>query len=189
MPITTNETKTVINPKITVSVRTTTKAVINPKVIVRVRITTKTKTNIEMNSIDLNLIIGIAEVIFFATLSVLAVYLIISLKKFLSSISRIENEVIEITNQISPVIADMKFVTDDLKEIVERSKVQFHKIEDVSENVITKGEAVVKTLNAAHFYSTKLLANGVNFVSAISNGYRTFKQKLMVNSQLANRKA
>ena len=64
-----------------------------------------------MNESDLNIIIGIAEAIFFVTLSVLAVYLIISLKKFLASISKIENEVIEISGQMAPVISDMKFIT------------------------------------------------------------------------------
>lgn len=141
-----------------------------------------------MNESDLNIITGIAEIIFFVTLSVLAVYLIISLKKFLFSISKIENEVIEISNQLVPVISDMKFVTDDLKEITERAKVQFNKIEDVSESVITKGQAVVSTLETINFYGRNLLDNGINFISAISNGYRTFKNKLTVNSYIGNKK-
>lgn len=140
-----------------------------------------------MNESDLNIITGIAEAVFFITLSVLAVYLIISLKKFLLSISKIENEVIEITNQLVPVISDMKFVTDDLKEITEKAKVQFNKIEDVSENIITKGQAVIKTLDTIHFYGKNLLDNGLNFISSISNGYRTFKNKLRVNSYIGNK--
>ncbi|MBS1550442.1 MAG: hypothetical protein JST15_00045 [Bacteroidetes bacterium] len=140
-----------------------------------------------MNESNLNIIIGIAEIVFFVTLTVLAVYIIISMKKFLSSISKIENEVIEISNQLVPVISDMKFVTDDLKEITERAKFQFNKIEDVSENVITKGQAVVNTLDTIHFYSKNLLDNSLNFISAISNGYRTFMNKISVNSFTANK--
>ncbi len=140
-----------------------------------------------MNESDLNIITGIAELVLFVTLSVLAVYLIISLKKFLFSISKIESEVIEITNQLVPVISDMKFVTEDLKEISERAKVQFNKIEDVSENVINKGQAVVNTLDTINFHSKNFLDNGLNFISAISNGYRTFKNKLWVNSYIGNK--
>ncbi len=141
-----------------------------------------------MKESDLNMIIGAAEAIFFVTLSVLAVYLIISLKKFLASITKIENEVIEISNQLTPVITDMKFVTDDLKEITERSKVQFNKIEDVSENVISKGKAVVNTLETIHFYSRNILENGLNFISAVTSGFRTFKNKLTLNAYYSNKK-
>ncbi len=140
-----------------------------------------------MNKSDLNIIIGIAEAIFFVTLSVLAVYLIISLKKFLASISKIENEVIEISGQMAPVISDMKFITEDFKEIAEKAKIQFNKIEDVSENVISKGQAVVNTLENIQLHSKNLLDNGVNFISAISNGYMTFKNKLSVNSYNRNK--
>jgi uncharacterized protein (UPF0335 family) len=142
-----------------------------------------------MNATDLYIIIGIVEVVLSATLSVLAVYVIISLKKFFSSISRIENELIEISNQISPVITDMKSITDDLKEIVYRSKAHFDKFEYVSDSLIAKGEAVISTLNTIHFYSKNLLDNGLSFVAAISNGYRMFKQKLIHNSQLAKRES
>ena len=140
-----------------------------------------------MNESDLNIITGIAEAIFFVTLSVLAVYLIISLKKFLASISKIENEVIEISGQMAPVISDMKFITEDFKEIAEKARFQFKKIEDVSENVISKGQSVVNTLDTFQLHGKNLMDNGVNFISAITNGYRTFKRKLTVNSYNRNK--
>ncbi|MBK9334658.1 MAG: hypothetical protein IPM96_20215 [Ignavibacteria bacterium] len=131
---------------------------------------------------DLNTIIGIAEILFFLTMTVLAVYLIISLKKFSSSISTIENKVIEMTEQITPVISDMKIVTDDIREIADRAKFQYNKIEDVSDSVITKGHAVVNTLESLHSYSRNLLENSRNFISALSNGFRSFKNKLSASS-------
>lgn len=141
-----------------------------------------------MNESDLNMIIGIAEIIFFATMTVLAIYLIISLKKFLSSISKIEKEVIEITDRLTPVLNDMKFVTDDIREIADRAKFQYNKIEDVSDSLITKGQEVVTALDSILYYSKNLIDNGLNFISAISNGYRTFKDKLTDNSYLGYKK-
>lgn len=137
-----------------------------------------------MDTNNLNIIIGIAEIIFFITLSVLAVYLIISMKKFLLSISKIENEVIEITDQIAPVIADMKFITDDIKGIVDRSRIQFNKVEEVSENLVSKGQTIVKTLDTIQNISSSYLNNVMNFVSSVSNGIKTFKNKLTDNSRL-----
>ncbi|MBK8983004.1 MAG: hypothetical protein IPM38_11925 [Ignavibacteria bacterium] len=135
-----------------------------------------------MNESNLNMVIGIAEIVFFATLTVLAIYLIISLKKFLSSITKIEKEVIEITDRLEPVLTDMKFVTDDIREIADRVKFQYNKIEEVSDSLITKGQDVVTALDSIRFYSKNLLDNGLNFISAISNGFRTFKDKLTDNT-------
>jgi len=140
-----------------------------------------------MNESDLNIIIGIAEIIFFVTMTVLAIYLIISLKKFLTSISKIQNEVIEITDRLAPVLTDMKFVTDDIREISNRAKYQYYRIEDVSDSVITKGQEVVTALDSIQYYSRNLLNNGLNFISAVSNGYRTFKSKLTDNTYHGNR--
>ncbi|MBK9334895.1 MAG: hypothetical protein IPM96_21475 [Ignavibacteria bacterium] len=140
-----------------------------------------------MNESDLNIIIGIAEIIFFVSMTVLAVYLIISLKKFLTSISKIEKEVIEITDRLAPVLTDMKFVTDDIREISNRAKYQYYRIEDVSDSVITKGQEVVTALDSIQYYSRNLLNNGLNFISAVSNGYRTFKSKLTDNTYHGNR--
>ncbi|MBK8551972.1 MAG: hypothetical protein IPL53_13255 [Ignavibacteria bacterium] len=137
-----------------------------------------------MDENNLNMIIGIAEIIFFITLSVLAVYLIISMKKFLSSITKIENEVIQITDQISPVIADMKFITDDIKEIVDRSRLQFTKIEKLSEDIVDKGNALINTLSRVQKVSNGFLLNSTNFVSAITKGFKTFGNKLKNGSQL-----
>lgn len=137
-----------------------------------------------MEENNLNIIIGITEIIFFVTLSILAVYLIISMKKFLSSISRIENEVVEITDQISPVIADMKFITDDIKEIVDRSRIQFSKLEEITEGIAEKGEAVVKTLDTIQNLSSGYINNSLNFLSSVSTGFKTFKQKLKNNFPL-----
>lgn len=137
-----------------------------------------------MDENNLNTIISIAEIVLFLTLTILAIYLIIFLKKFLSSISKIENEVVEITDTLTPVIVDLKFITDDIKIIADRSRYQFQKIEALSEELVEKGTGVLNTLNKVQSVSSDIVLNTANFVSAITKGVKTFGNKLKNGSQL-----
>lgn len=131
-----------------------------------------------MSEDTLNMIIGIAEIVLFLTLTILAVYLINFMKKFLESISNIENEVVQIADQLSPVIIDMKFITDDVKVIVDKSRNQFKKIEEVTDEITDKGKDLLETIDHVQNFSSRYLNNGLNLISALSNGISTFKSKL-----------
>ena len=137
-----------------------------------------------MDENNLNTIISIAEIVLYFTLTILAIYLIIFLKKFLSSISKIENEVVEISDKLTPVIMDLKFITDDIKMIVDNSRYQFQKIEALSEELVEKGTGVLNILNRVQSASSDILLNTTNLVSAITKGIKTFGNKLKNRSQL-----
>jgi uncharacterized protein (UPF0335 family) len=137
-----------------------------------------------MSENNLNMIISIAEIILFITLSIVAVYLIISLKKFLASISRIENEVVEISDQLTPVITDMKFITDDIKAMVDRSRLQFGKIENMTEEFVEKGSGLLNAINKVESVTNGFLFNITNLVTAVTKGFKTFGNKLKNGSPL-----
>ena len=140
-----------------------------------------------MSEDNLNMIIGISEIILFLTLTILAFYLINFMKKFLKSISSIENEVVEIADQLSPVIIDMKFITDDIKVIVDKSRNQFKKIEEVTDEITDKGKDLLETIDKVQTISNSYLNNGLNLISALSNGIRTFKSKLFNGAESKNK--
>ncbi|MDQ3019354.1 MAG: DUF948 domain-containing protein [Bacteroidota bacterium] len=137
-----------------------------------------------MDQNNLNLIIGISEIILFVALTVLAIFLIVFMKKFLSSIATIEKEVVEISDKLTPVITDLKFITDDVKSIVDRSRIQFEKIENLSEDIVDKGTGLLNTINKIQKTGNGLLLNTTNLVTAITKGFKTFGNKLKNGSQL-----
>lgn len=140
-----------------------------------------------MSENNLNLIAGISEIILFITLAILAVYLISFMKKFLKSISKIENEVVEISDQLAPVIMDLKFITDDVKVIVERSRSQFNKIESVTDDLTDKGKKLLETIDTVQTFTGGVLNNGINMVTALTSGIKTFKSKLYNGSEKQNK--
>ncbi|MEO8209442.1 MAG: hypothetical protein ABI840_02690 [bacterium] len=137
-----------------------------------------------MDENNLNTIIGISEIVLFVALTILAIYLITFMKKFLFSIAKIESEISDISDNLTPVITDLKLITDDVKVIVDRSRVQFGKIEDLSEALVDKGTGLLNTINKVQNVSNGFLLNTTNLVSAISKGVKTFGNKLKNGSQL-----
>lgn len=130
-----------------------------------------------MEDRTLNMIVMIAEIILFISLSVLAVYLIISVKKIVASISKIEGEVIQISDNLTPMINDATLILDDVKEIVEKSRTQFYKVEKVTNELVDKAGAVLKIISTVQSTGTNYLNNGINFISAVNKGAKTFIRK------------
>ena len=112
-----------------------------------------------MNEFNLSAVLNIMEIILFAVLTVLAIYLIRSLKSFLKSISNIENEVVQISDAMAPVITDLKFITEDVKSVVDSSRIQFEKVKDLSETLIDKGNGLVDAIDNIQNVSNGFLLN------------------------------
>lgn len=131
-----------------------------------------------MDSTSLNTILDITQIVFYLVLIILAVYLIIFLKKFLKSITKIENEVVEISDQLSPVISDLKYVTEDIKILVDTSRLQVEKIVNLSDSYIEKGRNVMSMINKVQYSGQEIIFNASNMICAINKGFNTFKNKL-----------
>ena len=137
-----------------------------------------------MNEFNLSAVLNIMEIILFAVLTVLAIYLIRSLKSFLKSISNIENEVVQISDAMAPVITDLKFITEDVKSVVDSSRIQFEKVKDLSETLIDKGNGLVDVIDNIQNVSNGFLLNTSNFVSAVNKGVKTFGSRLRNRSEI-----
>ena len=137
-----------------------------------------------MNKFNLSAVLNIMEIILFAVLTVLAIYLIRSLKSFLKSISNIENEVVQISDAMAPVITDLKFITEDVKSVVDSSRIQFEKVKDLSETLIDKGNGLVDAIDNIQNVSNGFLLNTSNFVSAVNKGVKTFGSRLRNRSEI-----
>ena len=137
-----------------------------------------------MNEFNLSAVLNIMEIILFAVLTVLAIYLIRSLKSFLKSISNIENEVVQISDAMAPVITDLKFITEDVKSVVDSSRIQFEKVKDLSETLIDKGNGLVDAIDNIQNVSNGFLLNTSNFVSAVNKGVKTFGSRLRNRSEI-----
>lgn len=137
-----------------------------------------------MNEFNISAVLNIMEIILFAVLTVLAIYLIRSLKSFLKSISNIENEVVQISDAMAPVITDLKFITEDVKSVVDSSRIQFEKVKDLSETLIDKGNGLVDAIDNIQNVSNGFLLNTSNFVSAVNKGVKTFGSRLRNRSEI-----
>jgi uncharacterized protein YoxC len=131
-----------------------------------------------MDSNTINLIISITEIVLFITLIITAIFLIISMKKFLKFFSNIEREVIEMTDKLNPVITDMKEITDDIKIMVDKSRIQLDKVQILSDSLIEKGSGLVDTINKIQNTGNAILSNTVNIFTSVSKGYKIFREKL-----------
>jgi uncharacterized protein YoxC len=132
-----------------------------------------------MTENNLSLAVNIAEILLFLTLIIVGIYVVVFMKKFLKSISNIENEVVQIADELAPVINDMKYITDDVKEIVDKSRVQFDKIEDLTNEITDKGKHILNAIDKVQNAGSDILGNSFNIFSAIGRGVSTFKNKLV----------
>ena len=139
-----------------------------------------------MEANNLNTLLNIAEIVLFVTLTILAIYLIISMKKFLYYLSNIEKEVIEISDSLTPVISDMRYITEDVKMMVDKSRIQFDKIENLSEALVDKGTGVLSTITKIQNVGNGYVSNAVNLISAFTKGFNTFKNKIKKDLNLVH---
>jgi len=70
----------------------------------------------------------VLQILFFASMIILSFFLIVSLKKISESVNNIEKEIIEVSNGLTPLIAETSIVIKETSEVVKDISV-------ISENV------------------------------------------------------
>ncbi len=68
-----------------------------------------------MTEINLNTIVSITEMAIFIIILILTIFILKAVKKFADSVSRIENELMKISEQISPVINEMDYISHEFR--------------------------------------------------------------------------
>lgn len=142
-----------------------------------------------MSENNLNMIFSISGIVFFVFFTIVGIFLILSIRKFTNSIHNIENEAFQISKKLAPVLLNFQFISEDLKSISVRSRSQFSKVEDLSENLIEKGSKLIKTMDVIQNTGNYILTNSSNFVNAVRKGFTSFTDKLKTRSALLNRNA
>jgi len=122
----------------------------------------------------LDSIVLIAEIILFVALSILAIYLIVSVKKITASIERIENNMGELQQKVAPVLDNALIVTGNVLEISTDIKNNIEKIDTLVNTVKDRTESVLEFEKNAQDKIEFQVNNTLNLVSAISTGVRTF---------------
>ncbi|MBS1494862.1 MAG: hypothetical protein JST55_15215 [Bacteroidetes bacterium] len=125
----------------------------------------------------------IVEILFFASMIVLAVYLIMSLKKITNSVSNIEKEIIEVSDGLTPLISETSVVVKEASEVVkdlsvisENIKVDYAKARPAITNVITKAEDIAGILGKIKDGTTTVAKSIFPALAGVSTALKFLKR-------------
>lgn len=122
----------------------------------------------------LDSLVLISEILLFVVLSILSIYLIISLKRITASIERIEKNIGELQQRATPVLDNALAVTDNIKEISTDIKNNIAKVDTLITSVKDRTDSLLEfeknTRDRIEFQINDVL----NLISAVSSGIRTF---------------
>jgi len=127
---------------------------------------------------SLNIISAIAEIVLYLGLSVVAVFAVIYFRKITESISRIEERVNSIAISTGPAIEEISAIATDIREISRKSKLEFHRLEMLTDELIKRGYEINDTIKFIQDKTSCYLNNGSNYISALLSGFKAFKRKL-----------
>ncbi len=122
----------------------------------------------------LDSIVLIAEITLFVVLSILSIYLIFSLKKITGSVERIEKNMVDLQQKVTPVLDNALFITENIKEISTDIKINLDKVDSLVNSVKDRTESILEFEKNAQDKIEFQVNNTLNLVSAISTGVRTF---------------
>lgn len=142
-----------------------------------------------MSEYNLNTVLSFSVIVFIILMTIFGIYLIASVRKFIHSVQKIENLITELSGNLTPVISNCRFISDDLKSISVRTRSQFNKVEDLSENLLEKGTVLLNTLDQIQNAGNYIIVNSSNFVNAVRIGFSSFTNKLKNRSALLKSKA
>ncbi len=140
-----------------------------------------------MSENNLNTILSFSVIVFFILVTIFGIYLIASVRKFINSVEKIETRVTELSDSLTPVILNFRFISDDLKSISLRSRSQFSKVEDLSENLIEKGSMLLNTLDEIQQAGNNFFRNSTNYINAVIKGFTSFSDKIKSRPALLKR--
>src|SRR5436190_13766980 len=136
---------------------------------------------------ELDLIVRIAEIILFIALSLLCIYLIISVKKITATVDRVEKQVEGIQTKLNPLIDSSVIISNDIKEISSSVKGQMSKVEDIIDSVKETTDSIIKFEQKTQKEVETQVGDALNFVSAIVTGIKTFVTAVSGTNHLPKR--
>lgn len=121
---------------------------------------------------------SIAEIIFVVMFIAFTGYAFGKLKGISASVDKIENDVSKAYNDLNPVLKDLSAVAGDLKDITIRSRAQYHKVENMVDSItgsVNEASSIIRSVSSK---TKNAVDESTNFISAVTKGFKTFKNKL-----------
>ena len=122
----------------------------------------------------LDSILLIAEILLFVVLSILSIYLMVSLKRITGSVERIEKNMGELQMKVNPVLDNALTVTENIKEISTDIKNNIDKVDTLVTSVKDRTESLLEFEKNAQDKIEYQVNNSLNIISAVTTGFRTF---------------
>jgi uncharacterized protein YoxC len=120
--------------------------------------------------------LSILQMLFFAAMIILAVFLIISLRKITAAVEHIEKEIVEVSDGLTPLISETSTVmketsevVKDLSQITENIKVDYARARPAIDTVITKVQGIGESLGKLKNGTTQV----TKFLSPVLSGVST----------------
>lgn len=130
---------------------------------------------------DLDLAVKIAEIILFAVLAVLGIYLIVSVKKITRSVEKLESNFDELKIKAEPILNDAAVITADLKKvsgdvsgITADVKEQVVKVSGVVDSFKDTADSIIRFEQKAQTEIETQVFDAINLISAFTRGVKTF---------------
>jgi len=134
-----------------------------------------------MNIETLNIIRIIAEIIMFAALVILTITLIIHVRRISGTIDKVQNDITQITRNVDSLSTDISGTLAEVQKISETVNTEVTKIKGFTDMAIERGQEVLQQTKDISRTAGNYLEDGKNFISAIKNGFRVFKIKMVHN--------
>ena len=134
-----------------------------------------------MNIETLNIIRIIAEIIMFAALVLLTITLVIHIRRISGNIEKVQSDITQITRNVNVLSTDISGTLVEVKKISETVNTEVTKIKGFTDKAIERGQDLLKQTKDISRTVGNYLGDGKNFISAVKNGLRVFKTKMVHN--------
>ena len=123
----------------------------------------------------------IAEIIMFAALVYLAIILTIHIKRLSGSVNKVQGDITEITQKVGLLSTDISVTIIEVQKISETVNTEITKIKGFTDKAVETGQEVLQQTRNISGTISEYLGDSKNFISAVKNGFRVFKTKLVHN--------
>lgn len=125
----------------------------------------------------------VIQILFFASMIILAFFLITSLKKISESVNKIEKEIVEVSDGLTPLIAEASIVLKETSEVVkdlsvitENIKVDYINVRPAIMNVIEKTKDISHMLGKVKDGTAQVTKFLFPVLSGVSTALKVLKK-------------
>jgi uncharacterized protein YoxC len=144
---------------------------------------------------ELDLLVKIAEIILFVVLSILGIYLIISVKKITrtaddvkKTVEQVGKNLEELKVKVEPLIQNAGEISSDVKSITTDIKGQVAKVDGIVDSFKDTADSIINFEQKAQREIEVQVFDAINLISAITKGVKSFFTYLSASKNGSPRK-